>query len=96
MIDTGKQMDSALQRRSKIRSAAATTTSSGSGSAGVLSDYEKIALQIQLDVNAFGEEVKRFLQSTSGGTADNFKSYVGMKSEIAESVASAAAASAAK
>ena len=90
LIDTGKQMDTALQRRSKIRHA----PNSSSGTAA-MSDYEKIALQIQLDVDTFGVAVLRFLQIDSGPVnmthtaLSDFQSFVAMKTEIAESVASA-------
>ncbi len=43
------QMDLSLQRRSKAGAAAA-------GSAGGLTDSEKIFLQLSLDVSAFGKE----------------------------------------
>ena len=63
LIETVKQMDSALQRRSKLRSTnAAPTVASAMGAAGSnsMTDYDKIALQIQLDVNAFGDELRSF------------------------------------
>ena len=50
LLDTVKSMDSALQRRAKIR----TTT----GGDGVLTDSDKIAMQLRLDIQAFGEEMK--------------------------------------
>ncbi len=49
-MDTVRQMDLSLQRRSKAGTSAA-------GSAGGLSDSEKIFLQLSLDVSAFGKEV---------------------------------------
>ena len=45
-------MDTALQRRSKARAG----TNAGAG-AGAMTDSEKIALQIALDVKAFGAEI---------------------------------------
>ena len=51
LAETVKQMDSALQRRSKAR---ATGSAAGSGA---MSDSEKIALQISLDVKAFVAEI---------------------------------------
>jgi hypothetical protein len=96
LIDTGKQMDSALQRRSKIRNAATSANSANVGAG--LSDYEKIALQIKLDVDAFGEELLRFLKAGAGADAAaavqlfDFSSYVEMQREISESIAAASAA----
>ena len=54
LSDTVKQMDSALQRRSKLR----TTGASNTGSTTPLSDSEKIALQVVLDIQAFGKEIQ--------------------------------------
>ena len=47
LMETVKQMDSALQRRSKLRTAASTITN--------MSDSDKISLQLFLDVRAYGE-----------------------------------------
>lgn len=47
LLETVRQMDSALQRRTKAR-----TPQTG------VSDSEKIAMQVTLDVQAYGEEVK--------------------------------------
>lgn len=52
LLETVKQMDTALQRRSKARAG----TNAGAG-AGAMTDSEKIALQIALDVKAFGAEI---------------------------------------
>jgi len=52
LVETVKQMDSALQRRSKLR-----TGPSAAGGAGAMSDSDKIALQITLDVKAYGAEI---------------------------------------
>lgn len=51
LIETAKQMDSALMRRAKNVSAAT------SGTAG-MTDSEKIALQMIFDIQAFETEVK--------------------------------------
>jgi hypothetical protein len=53
LIETVRQMDSTLQRRSKAQASAA------SGSAN-MSDSEKIALQIRLDIEAYGREISAF------------------------------------
>lgn len=53
LIDTVKQMDSTLQRRSKLQTQGA---GSAVGSAN-MSDSEKIALQIKLDIEAYGKEI---------------------------------------
>lgn len=52
LVETVKQMDSALQRRSKLR-----TGPSAAGGTGTMSDSDKIALQITLDVKAYGAEI---------------------------------------
>ena len=46
-------MDSALQRRSKLRA----TASTGAGGAPAMSDSDKISLQLLLDVRAYAAEV---------------------------------------
>lgn len=53
LIDTVKQMDSTLQRRSKLQAQAA---GAAAGSAN-MTDSEKIALQIKLDIEAYGKEI---------------------------------------
>jgi len=54
LIETVKQMDSTLQRRSRLQ-----TSGAGAGAVGNMSDSEKIALQIRLDVEAFGRELQQ-------------------------------------
>lgn len=54
LIDTVKQMDSTLQRRSKLQQAQATGSTGGANN---MSDSEKIALQIKLDIQAYGKEI---------------------------------------
>ena len=49
-------MDSALQRRSKLRASAATGSGSAAGPA--MSDSDKISLQLLLDVRAYAAEVR--------------------------------------
>lgn len=56
LMETVRQMDTALQRRSKLR-AAAPQQASGAASTAVMSDSDKITLQLLLDVHAFGQEV---------------------------------------
>ncbi len=53
MIDTVKQMDSTLQRRSKLQAQAA----GAAGGTANMTDSEKIALQIKLDIEAYGREI---------------------------------------
>ena len=53
LIETVKQMDSTLQRRSRLQQTAAATGNSN------MSDSEKIALQIRLDVEAFGRDLQQ-------------------------------------
>eukprot|EP01038_Epipyxis_sp_PR26KG_P007667 gene7667-10431_t len=57
LMETVKQMDSALQRRSKHRTA---TQATGSGASVAMSDSEKISLQLVLDIEAFGKEIIKF------------------------------------
>lgn len=63
LMETVKQMDSALQRRSKLRQSgagAASADASGRGSgAAALADSEKIALQVFLDVREFAAEIQK-------------------------------------
>lgn len=58
LIETAKQMDSTLQRRSRLQQ---TTTTSNNN----MSDSEKIALQIRLDVEAFGRDLQQLGINTS-------------------------------
>jgi len=51
LMETAQQMDSALQRRSKLRQQQAT-------SGGSITDSEKIALQMLLDVQYYGERIR--------------------------------------
>lgn len=57
-METVKQMDSALQRRTKLRSTNTVAGAAGGPTAAVMTDSEKISLQILLDVQSFGEEMK--------------------------------------
>jgi hypothetical protein len=66
LMDTVRMMDSALQRRSKVTSAGV----SGSSTNANMTDSEKIALQVQLDVLAFGVDV-----SSLGVDANELPSY---------------------
>lgn len=51
LFDTVKTMDNALQRRAKLTHNAATSDQ--------LRDSDKIALQVQLDILAYGEDLQR-------------------------------------
>ena len=53
LIETVKQMDSTLQRRSKLQQTSAASTAA-------MSDSEKIALQIKLDIEAYGRDIQSF------------------------------------
>lgn len=53
IMETVKQMDNALQRRSKLRQAAQSTP----GGTNIMSDSEKITLQLLLDAKALGQEI---------------------------------------
>ena len=53
IMETVRQMDTALQRRSKLRQSTQTTPAG----TGVISDSDKITLQLLLDAKAYGLEV---------------------------------------
>jgi hypothetical protein len=53
LIETVRQMDSTLQRRSKAQASAPAASAN-------MSDSEKIALQIRLDIEAYGREISAF------------------------------------
>jgi len=72
LMDTVRQMDSALQRRSKLRS------TSGSG-ASTMADSDKISLQVYLDVKAYGAEL-----SALGVNISVSKAYSGLLEELKE------------
>jgi hypothetical protein len=57
LMETAQQMDTALQRRSKLRSTPAQGTP-GAVNAASMTDSEKIALQMLLDVQHFGAIVR--------------------------------------
>ena len=60
LMETVRQMESALQRRSKLRSGASATVAvvGTPNSSSALSDSEKISLQLQLDVDGYGVEIR--------------------------------------
>ena len=72
LMETVRQMDSALQRRSKLRNAAPTGTN--------MSDSDKISLQLYLDVKAYTEAVSA-LSPLSG--AAPVPSFTSLLSEVA-------------
>ena len=55
LMETVRQMDTALQRRSKLRASA--TFSSDQSPMASMSDSDKITLQLLLDADAFEKEV---------------------------------------
>jgi len=65
LMETVQQMESALQRRAKLRTAG---TSSGAGSSNSttapLTDSEKISMQIRLDIEAFGAQIESLFTGT--------------------------------
>lgn len=80
LMETAKQMDTALQRRSKLRSTnTGNTAEGGSVGDGKLGDSEKISLQILLDVLAYGDE----LQSLSLNIEDS-EGYRALQDEVAD------------
>lgn len=72
-------MDTAIQRRSKLRGNNAL--SSASGSTVTMTDSEKIALQLQLDWQFYGEELSSIIKQD----ASCIMSYKKMLEEIKES-----------
>ena len=72
LMETVKQMDSALQRRSKLRTAAAASTSIN------MADSDKIAVQLFLDVKAYGEAVDSLNKQ-----GDSIPSFAALLAEIA-------------
>lgn len=68
LMETVKQMDSALQRRSKIRN-----------TSGNMIDSDKISLQVFLDVKSYGNELNLL-----GFDCNNSKSYTNLLEEVAE------------
>jgi hypothetical protein len=69
LMETVKQMDSALQRRSKIRNT----------SGAMLIDSDKISLQVFLDVTSYGHELNLI-----GFDCCKSKSYTNLLEEVAE------------
>ncbi len=72
-MDTVRQMDLSLQRRSKAGAAAG-------GSAGGLTDSEKIFLQLSLDVTAFGREAA----ALSGSGPEQLPSFAQLTALVAK------------
>lgn len=70
LMETVKQMDSALQRRSKLRTAAPAGSS--------MADSDKIAQQLFLDVRAFSEVVRALTPAE-----DSIPSYEALLAEVA-------------
>ena len=78
-------MDTALQRRSKLRSTNTTQDKESDQQISekkVLGDSDKISLQIYLDVLAYGEELRKL-----GLDPTSFEAYVGLQNEVAETKA---------
>lgn len=88
LMETVKQMDSALQRRSKLRTGTAGSTSTSVPSNSNLTDSEKISLQVYLDVKEFAEEIKKI-----GVDPADVKSYAVLLNEVAATNAAARLAS---
>jgi len=83
LMETVKQMDSALMRRSKIRPNAASSSTTGTASNN-LSDSEKIYLQVTLDIDAYGREVEQL-----GVDSSLLKELRELKNDIATQMAAA-------
>lgn len=76
-METAQQMDNALQRRSKLRS---TGVSSGNNNTQ-MTDSEKIALQMLLDVQSFGERIQEICVISP----HEINGYVNLMNEVIES-----------
>lgn len=66
LLDTVRQMDSALQRRQQQRGKAASASGAGgsgdaSGTSAILTDSDKIYLQVKLDVQEYGRTMGALL-----------------------------------
>ena len=74
LMETVKQMDSALQRRTKAN------TKTINSSIGMISDSEKIAMQVDLDVKSFGQEIIMIFNSQNQNESQLLKltSYQGL------------------
>jgi len=81
LVDTVKQMDTALQRRSKAQR---STAASGPATGSAMTDSEKIYLQISFDVSAFGEEVRKTL-NLDPNSIPSFKSLLSIIEEAKQS-----------
>lgn len=71
MFETVKQMDNALQRRAKAMNS--STSSSSTSTNNVLTDSEKVFLQMKLDVEAFGQEMKTLFLSLPHDSLDGWE-----------------------
>lgn len=80
LMETAKQMDNALQRRSKLRASSAQGTPGSGGNSSIMTDSEKIALQMLLDVKKFGGIVK----GICGVDAEELESYQQLLHEVNE------------
>jgi hypothetical protein len=78
-METAQQMDSALQRRSKSKNQ--TTGGSASSSSSQMTDSEKIALQMLLDGQAFGDHIREVCPALD---RDELLSYSSLMREISE------------
>lgn len=76
-------MDSALQRRSKARQ------SSSSLPTATMSDSEKIALQVSLDVAAFGREVSSLLPGVDISSLPTFHNLLAIVAEESKNASQA-------
>ena len=78
LTETVKQMDSALQRRqTKARSGAIA----GSGMGAIITDSEKIFMQVSLDVAAYGQDITSLL---GGVDPSMLSSYGSLLSSVEE------------
>lgn len=73
-METAQQMDNALQRRSKLRNA------SNNGNTQ-MTDSEKIALQMLIDVQSFGERIQEICVISP----HEIPGYVNLMNEVIES-----------
>ena len=78
-METAQQMDNALQRRSKLRN---TSNSNNNNNNNIsMTDSEKIALQMLIDVQSFGERIQEICVISP----HEISSYVNLLNEVIES-----------
>jgi hypothetical protein len=79
-METAQQMDNALQRRSKLRSQTTSNPPSTPGTTIQMTDSEKIALQMLIDAQSYGEKIQEICVISP----HEFPSYANLMNEVIE------------